>query len=65
MSWYLRSGRDDDTHRGELRLDGTVAAECGTTFTPRELAYGAITFIDDPPDPDQVCPGCKLVQVAR
>lgn len=36
-SWYLRSLADQDTHRGELRPDGTVVAVCGTAFRPRAL----------------------------
>ncbi len=34
-TWYLRSLGDHDTHRGELRGDGTVLAHCEASFTPR------------------------------
>jgi hypothetical protein len=53
MSWYLRSLGDHDTHRGELRKDGTVVALCGVTFRPRLPALPG-----PPPDPAQICPRC-------
>jgi hypothetical protein len=70
MSWYLRSLGDHDTHRGELRGDGTVSARCGVSFTPRPtlrvagpppgtLVIGDLALKGNPPDPDQVCPECS------
>lgn len=70
MSWYLRSLRDHDTHRGELREDGTVMARCGASFTPRltlqvtgpppgELTEGPLALKGNPPDPDQICQNCR------
>lgn len=70
MTWYLRSLRDQDTHRGELRGDGTVLAVCGATFRPRPtltvvgpppgtLANGPLALKGSPSDPDQTCPQCK------
>ena len=58
MSWYLRSLCDHDTHRGELRKDGTVVALCGVTFRPRLLPAGAVALPGQPPDPAQICPQC-------
>ena len=54
MRWYLRSLCDRDTHRGELRKDGTVVALCGVTFRPRLLP----ALPGQPPDPVQICPQC-------
>jgi hypothetical protein len=58
MSWYLRSLCDHDTHRGELRHDGTVVALCGVTFRPRLLPAGTVALPGQPPDPAQICPQC-------
>ncbi len=69
MSWYQRSLGDHDTHRGDLREDGTVLAQCGVSFTPRptlrvvrlppgELVTGDLALGGSPPDPEQVCPEC-------
>ncbi|MGH3789083.1 MAG: hypothetical protein ACRDRG_21585 [Pseudonocardiaceae bacterium] len=63
--WYLRSGADRDTHRGRLFGNGTVMADCGLTFRPRPLAYGAKALPGYPPDPDQVCPKCERSAVPR
>ena len=70
MTWYLRSLGAHDTYRGELRVDGTVLAQCGVSFTPRptlrvaepppgELVAGPLTLRGSPPDPDQVCQDCR------
>ncbi|MGH3825530.1 MAG: hypothetical protein ACRDRA_22230 [Pseudonocardiaceae bacterium] len=70
MSWYLRSFGDQDTHRGDLRPDGTVLARCGAVFTPRPtwrvigpppgtIVTGDLALKGNPSDPDQVCPRCK------
>ncbi len=70
LSWYLRSLRDHDTHRGSLRENGMVLARCGASFTPRptltvigpppgQLATGDLALPGRPPDPDQVCPECS------
>jgi len=69
VSWFLRSLGDHDTHRGELRGDGTVLARCGAVFTPRptlriagpppgQLVTGDLALRGNPPDPDQVCQEC-------
>lgn len=59
VTWYLRSGGDHDTHRGELRANGTVTASCGVEFVPRPLVFGRGPGLPGyPPDPDQVCPAC-------
>jgi hypothetical protein len=58
VSWYLRSLCDRDTHRGELRHDGTVIALCGITFRPRLLPAGTVALPGQPPDPAQICPRC-------
>ena len=69
-SWYLRSLGDHDTHRGELRGDGTVVAQCGASFTPKPtlqvvglppgtLVTGPLALLGNPPDPDQVCQKCR------
>jgi hypothetical protein len=49
VSWYLRSLCDRDTHRGELRHDGTVVALCGVTFRPRLLPVGTVALPGQPP----------------
>lgn len=49
MSWYLRSLCDRDTHRGQLRHDGTVVALCGVTFRPRLLPAGTVALPGQPP----------------
>ena len=64
MKWYLRSTGDRDTHRGELRRDGTVAAQCGIRFEPRELP-GGLALPGYPQDRDQICPNCKRAKAAR
>jgi hypothetical protein len=65
VSWYLRSIGDRDTHRGELRKDGTVVALCAATFRPRLLPSGAVSLPGQPPDPTQICPQCQSAQDAR
>jgi hypothetical protein len=40
--WYLRSTRDADTHYGQLRLDGTVVADCGARFEPPPIVPGGL-----------------------
>jgi hypothetical protein len=66
MAWYLRSIGDQDTHRGTLQHpDGTVTAVCGIRFRPRELLRGATVLRGKPPDPDQICPGCRQGAGAR
>ncbi|MGH3845640.1 MAG: hypothetical protein ACRDS0_30065 [Pseudonocardiaceae bacterium] len=58
-SWYLRSMGDRDTHRGELRPDGTVTAACGINFHPLCLLRDTGPALPGlPPDPDQICPAC-------
>jgi hypothetical protein len=70
LRWFLRSLGDQDTHRGELRRDGTVLARCGALFIPRPtlmvagpppgtLVTGPLALKGSPPDPDQVCPACQ------
>jgi hypothetical protein len=70
VTWFLRSLRDHDTHRGLLRDDGTVLAQCGARFSPRptlrvvgqspgKLVAAGPALKGNPPDPDQVCPECK------
>ncbi|MGH3550070.1 MAG: hypothetical protein ACRDQU_18560 [Pseudonocardiaceae bacterium] len=70
LSWFLRSLGDHDTHRGRLRSDGTVAARCGLSFTPRPtlritgqppgaLVAGPLALRGNPPDPDQTCLECR------
>lgn len=58
MPWYLRSTGDADTHRGQLRPDGTVVAECGAQFRPPPIVPGGPALPGEPPDPDQICPDC-------
>ena len=48
MSWYLRSLCDHDTHRGELRQDGTVVALCGITSRPRLRPAGTVALPGQP-----------------
>ena len=66
MPWYLRSMKDQDTHRaGELRDDGLVDAECGIQFRPRSLPLGKVALPGEPPDPGQTCPTCRRRSSAR
>ena len=58
MSWYLRSASDYDTHRGELRPDGTVAARCRIEFVPKPLPFDRIALPGLPQDRDQICRAC-------
>ncbi len=62
--WWLRSMADHDTHRG-LKSGGSVDAACGIRFAPRPVAFGGEALPGEPPDPDQICPQCLLVQGAR
>ena len=62
MTWYLRSTGDRDTHRGALRPDGTVVAQCGAVFPPKPLPYGRIALPGHPHDPDQICPECNEIK---
>jgi len=64
MSWFLRSISDQDTHRGELHSDGTVAARCGIRFPPR-LLPGGLALPGHPQDRDQICPECQRAGGAR
>ena len=65
MTWYLRSISDGDTHCGQLDSDGTVAAQCGIQFSPRPLPFNRIALPPGyPPDPDQICPDCKVATLA-
>ncbi|MGH3764046.1 MAG: hypothetical protein ACRDTX_02645 [Pseudonocardiaceae bacterium] len=57
MSWYLRSLRDGDTHRGELQPDGVVEAQCGLRFELPKHNYPGLP--GEPPYPEQVCRKCK------
>lgn len=58
-AWYLRSYRDEDTHRGRLNGEGKVSAMCGATFAPvRNPLDGTTALPGYPPDPGQVCPDC-------
>lgn len=70
LLWFLRSLGDHDTHRGRMRADGTVAARCGLSFTPRPtlriagpppgaLVAGPLALKGTPPDPEQVCSECQ------
>ncbi len=59
MSWYLRSTSDRDTHRGELRPDGTVAAQCGVVFRPKPLPFDRIALPGHPPGPGSDLPGVQ------
>ena len=54
MTWYQRSGRDHDTHRGTL-CRGRVQAACGIAF-----AASGTVLPGDPPDPHQICLRCGL-----
>lgn len=59
MTWYLRTPREVDTHRGVLNPQtGMVAAACGITFTPLPLPLGGVSLPGHPPDRDQICPAC-------
>lgn len=62
LPWYLRSYKDEDTHRaGAVAPDGTVRAVCGVTFRP--VAHpldGAPACLSSPPDALQICPACQL-----
>lgn len=59
VSWYLRSAGDCDTHCGELRPDGMVAALCGAVFVPKPLPLDRIALPGHPQDRDQICPACQ------
>ncbi|MGH3823884.1 MAG: hypothetical protein ACRDRA_13800 [Pseudonocardiaceae bacterium] len=48
--WYLRSLADADTHRGQLRPDGIVVAECGVRFQPPPIVPNGPALPDYPPD---------------
>ncbi|MGH3827058.1 MAG: hypothetical protein ACRDQX_07770 [Pseudonocardiaceae bacterium] len=66
MAWYLRSLGDRDTHRaGLMHPDGTVTAACGIRFQPPEFLRGTTALRGEPPDPDQICPGCRRNVGAR
>ncbi len=62
--WYVRTTADRDTHRGTLRDDGNVHAECGEVFRPiKPLRNRGPALPGEPPDPEQVClTCCKVVQ---
>jgi len=70
LLWFLRSLSDHDTHHGRMRADGTVAARCGLSFTPRPtltvagqppgaLVAGPLALKGNPPDPQQICRQCQ------
>ena len=70
LLWFLRSLGDHDTHRARMRADGTVAARCGLSFTPRptlritgqptgQLVAGPLALKGSPPDPEQICHECQ------
>ena len=61
MEWYLRSLGDRDTHRGELRPDGTVTAVCGAVFRPVQYLGKDPALSGEPADPQQVCLTCRHV----
>lgn len=63
MTWFLRSIKDGDTHRGTL-FRGRVNAVCGIQFAPVP-AFGGSALPGAPLDPDQVCPKCRDVTKAR
>jgi hypothetical protein len=65
MNWYLRSMGDQDTHRAELRADGSVHALCGIEFVPRELPLGGPALPAYPLDPEQVCQACRGAEAVR
>jgi hypothetical protein len=65
VNWYLRSLADADTHRGELRADGSVHALCGVEFVPRPLPLGGPALPGSPLDPDQICPACRGTKATR
>jgi hypothetical protein len=64
-SWYLRSLSDHDTHKGELRPDGTMLALCGVQFEPRPLPLGRIALPGHPQDPEQICAKCRAAGGTR
>lgn len=65
--WYLRSYRDEDTHRaGAVAADGTVRAVCGVSFQP--VAHpldGTPACLTSPADPLQICPDCRRLRLVR
>lgn len=65
--WYLRSMGDRDTHRGTYSIaTRSVHTACGTEFQPLKQTNGApIVLVGSPPDPDQICPDCRYVKIAR
>lgn len=58
MTWFLQSMAEHDTHRGAM-TQGMVVALCGIRFAPITLAFGRKALPCQPPDPDQICPGCQ------
>ncbi|MBV8995593.1 MAG: hypothetical protein JO287_18275 [Pseudonocardiales bacterium] len=60
-SWYLRTYKDEDTHRAAaVASDGTVQAVCGMTFVPLlHPLDGSPACLTSPPDMLQVCPRCR------
>jgi hypothetical protein len=63
-TWYLRSISDGDTHCGALH-HGIVVARCGIRFSPSPLPFNRIALPPGhPPDPDQICPDCKVANLA-
>lgn len=50
MSWYLRSTKDHDTHRGTLSR-GMVNTACRIRFRPRPVAFGRKALPGEPLDP--------------
>jgi hypothetical protein len=60
MQQYLQSLGDRDTHRGELRPDGTVTAVRHSVH-PVQYLHNDPALHDTPTDPQQICPKCHHV----
>ena len=58
MDWFMRTLANRDTHKGELRDDGTVATVCGIAFRPMRHYRASTVLPGEPPDPTRVCPRC-------
>lgn len=63
---YLRSVSDADTHKGVYSATtSSVHAHCGLEFQPLKRTHRVpIVLTPTPPDPEQICPACRL-KVAR
>jgi len=53
---------DRDTHHGTYSITSrSVHALCGLEFTPlRRTTDAPIVLTPSPPDPDQICPACRV-----